>query len=636
MKSLLIQILFSICISLIISSPLPLYLGNGIHRIGVNDPSIKLFEGQYPVSNGMSYNSYAVIDGDEVAIFDTVDQNFLNEWFRNIEKTLGDLVPKYLIVQHMEPDHAANIDEFAKKYTNAIIVSSAKAFKMMKNFFKTEYEDRRIIVKEGSTLTMGSHTFAFIEAPMVHWPEVIVTYEISSKTLFSADGFGKFGVDYTDEPWDDEARRYYIGIVGKYGKQVQSLLNKAATLNIQMICPTHGPVLRENLGHYIKLYKYWSSYEPEEDGIVIAYTSVYGHTKRAVEDLAEKLKIKGAPNVVIHDLAREHVSYAVSDAFRYSKIILATTTYNADIFPPMRNFLWHLTERNFQGRTVAFVENGSWGIQAKNIMMDLLENSQLTYAKTTVTISSALSEENEKEIEALTDELTEEYRKEGNVPNIDKTALFNIGYGLYVITSNDGKKDNGFICNAVIQLTSRPTRIGVTINKDNYSYQTILKTKIMNINIINTEAPFELFKHFGFQSGRTVNKFEDFPCKRTNNGLPYLTRYINSVISLKVVEHVELGTHGMFVCEVTESIVFDRVETMTYSHYQSCVKPKKDGGKGYVCKVCGFVYEGDTLPNDYICPLCKHCADDFEKIKRRRLLAELEGNNDYNYNDVAE
>ena len=399
------SILFILLISLIFAKPINEDLGNGIYYIGVNDDNIRQFEGQYPVDHGMAYNSYMVIDGDEVAIFDTVDKNFKDEWLSNIEKRLNGKYPKYLIVQHMEPDHAANVDEFIKKYPKTTVVSSQKAFNMMKHFFQNQYENNRIVVKEGSTLNLGKHTFTFVEAPMVHWPEVIVTYESLSKTLFSADGFGKFGSNNHDEDWDDESRRYFIGIVGKYGSHVQKLLKKASPLEIKMICPTHGPVLTENLGHYLTLYNTWSSYEPETEGVVIVYTSVYGHTREAVHLLESKLKEKGV-KVVLHDLTKEHVSYAVADAFRYSQLVLATTTYTATIFPPMNFFLEHLVERNFQKRNVAFIENGSWAPTAKKVMAQKLEKCKLTYAKQSVLIKSALCHRSIKEIEMLADELS--------------------------------------------------------------------------------------------------------------------------------------------------------------------------------------------------------------------------------------
>ena len=589
-----------------------------IKYIGVNDHEVDLFEGQYIVPNGMAYNSYAIMD-EKIAIMDTVDNNFTHQWLDNIQQTLGDKKPDYLVVQHMEPDHSANIDNFLKVYPEAVVVSSAKAFAIMKNFFGTDYEDRRIVVGEGDTLNLGKHVLAFVAAPMVHWPEVIVTYDTYDKVLFSADGFGKFGALDVEEDWACEARRYYIGIVGKYGAQVQALLKKAAGLDIQIICPLHGPVLTENLGYYINLYDIWSSYEVESEGIVIAYTSIYGNTKAAVELLAQKVKEKGCPKVVIHDLARCDMAEAVEDAFRYGKLVLATTTYNADIFPFMKEFIHHLTERNYQKRIVGLMENGSWAPLAAKVMRRMFEGSKnLTFTDTTVKILSALNDDSKAQIEAMANELCMDYlqQQEHTANKNDLTALFNIGYGLYVVTSNDGKKDNGLIVNTVSQVTNTPNRIAVTINKANYSHHVIKQTGIMNVNCLDTTATFEIFQRFGFQSGRSVDKFEGMDVLKSDNGLAFLPRYINSFMSLKVDDYVDLDTHGMFICSVTEARVISKNETMTYTFYQNNVKPKPqtEGKKGYVCKVCGWVYEGEPLPEDIICPLCKHGAADFEPI----------------------
>lgn len=377
---------------------------NDIRYIGVNDHEVDLFEGQYVVPNGMSYNSYAILD-EKIAIMDTVDNRFIDAWLQNIHTLLGDREPDFLVVQHMEPDHSSGIDTFLRTYPNAQVVSSAKAFAMMKNFFGTDYADRRIVVSEGSQLTLGRHTLTFVTAPMVHWPEVIVTYDALDKVLFSADGFGKFGALDANEPWDDEARRYFIGIVGKYGAPVQALLKKAATLDIATICPLHGPVLKEDLGHYLGLYDAWSAYRPEEEGIVVAYTSVYGHTREAALLLAKKLVEKGQ-TIAVYDLARCDMAAAVADAFRYSKLVLVTTTYNGDIFPFMKEFIHHLTERNFQNRTVAFVENGSWAPVAAKTMGKMLEGSKnLTVAEPVVTISSALNDSSRAQLDALVDAL---------------------------------------------------------------------------------------------------------------------------------------------------------------------------------------------------------------------------------------
>ncbi len=593
-------------------------ISDDIRYVGVNDHAVDLFEGQYTVPNGMSYNSYVIFD-DKIAVMDTVDAHFTHEWMDNLQNLLGDRAPDYLIVQHMEPDHSANIANFMKLYTNATIVSSAKAFAMMEQFFGTDYADRRIVVGEGDTLPLGKHTLTFVTAPMVHWPEVIMTYDTADKVLFSADGFGKFGALDVDEPWADEARRYYIGIVGKYGAQVQSVLKKAATLDIAAICPLHGPVLTENLGYYLGLYNTWSSYAVEEEGIVIAYTSVYGHTKKAVELLADKLRTGGCPAVRVYDLARCDMAAAVADAFRYSKLVLATTTYNAEIFPFMHTFITHLTERGFRGRTVGLIENGSWAPLAAKIMRELFAKSKnITFAETTVTIRSALNETSMAQLDALAGELCREYIAQSSetANKNDLSALFKIGYGLYVVTSNDGKRDNGLIVNTVTQVTNSPNRIAVAINKENYSHHVIRQTGVMNINCLSEDAPFSVFETFGFVSGRNADKFANCTPLRADNGLVFLPRYINAFMSLRVEQYVDLGTHGLFICSITEARVISDAPSMTYAYYQEHVKPKPEteGKKGFVCKVCGYVYEGDTLPEDFICPLCKHGAADFEEI----------------------
>ena len=419
--------------------------------------------------------------------------------------------------------------------------------------------------------------------------------------------------------WACEARRYYFGIVGKYGAQVQSVLKKAAGLDIRIICPLHGPVLSENLGYYIDLYNTWSSYGVESEGIMIAFTSVYGHTKKAVEILAEKLRTAGCPKVVVADLAREDMAECVEDAFRYGKIVLATTTYNADIFPFMREFINHLTERSFQNKTVAFIENGSWAPLAEKVMRKMLEGcKKITYTDNHVHIKSALSDKNMEEIDKLVEELTMDYvaHDSEKADKNDLTALFNIGYGLYVVTARDGAKDNGCIVNTVSQVTNTPNRIAVCINKKNLTHDMVLKTGMMNVNCLSTDAPFSVFEHFGFQSGRAANKIVGDGILRSDNGVSFLGMYINSFMSLKVEQTVDLDTHTMFICAVTEARVITDVETMTYTYYQNNVKPKPqtEGKKGWVCKVCGYVYEGEELPDDFICPLCKHGVADFEPI----------------------
>ena len=593
-----------------------MYITDDIIYAGVNDHQVDLFEGQYPVPNGMCYNSYVIRD-EKIAVMDTVDQNFTHEWLDNVQKALNGRKPDYLIVQHMEPDHSAN---FLKVYPEAVIVANAKTFAMISNFFRSlNLEGRMLEVKNGDTLDLGNHVLTFVFAPMVHWPEVMVTYDSRDKVLFSADGFGKFGAMDVEEDWDDEARRYYIGIVGKYGVQVQNLLKAASALDIQTICPLHGPVLKENLGHYIEKYQIWSSYAAESEGVMIAYTSVYGNTKKAVELLAGKLREKGCPQVVVCDLARTEMSKAVEDAFRYGKLVLATTTYNADVFPFMRTFIEHLTERGYQKRTIGLIENGSWAPLAAKVMSGMFEKSKnITWLNTTVKIMSSLSEENLQQLEAMAEELSREYIAQSaeKANKNDMTALFKIGYGLYVVTSNDGTRDNGLIVNTVTQLTDQPFRVAVNINKANYSHHIIKKTGILNVNCLSVDAPFWVFQNFGFQSGRQADKFAGWKTCRSDNGLVFLPKYINAFMSLKVEQYVDLDTHGMFICTVTEARVMSDRDTMTYTYYQKNVKPKPEteGKKGFVCKICGYIYEGDTLPDDYICPLCKHGAADFEPI----------------------
>lgn len=591
-----------------------------IFYIGANDHDIDLFEGHFDVPLGMAYNSYVICD-EKTAVMDTIDKSKTDEWLGNIKDVLGDKAPDYLVVQHMEPDHSASIEAFLKVYPGTTVVGNAKTFKMISQFFPGLTFDNRLEVKNNDTLELGSHTLTFVFAPMVHWPEVMMTYESSEKVLFSADGFGKFGALDVEDPegWACEARRYYFGIVGKYGNQVQAVLKKAAALDIQVICPLHGPVLDEDLGYYIGLYDTWSSYLPEDDGVCIAYTSVYGHTKAAAEMLAKELEDAGVPNVALNDLAREDIYECVEDAFRYDTLVLATTTYNSGIFPYMREFIGHLTERNFQNRRIAFIENGTWAPMAIKVMKEALSGCKnLTYTQLHVSITSALDEESTAALHALAEELAQPYEKRvaPPQPQKDPTALFKIGYGLYVVTCNDGKKQNGQIVNTVSQVANNPERLAVSLNKANYTAEVVRRTGIMNVCTLNEQTPFQEFKHFGFQSGRNVDKFADYThYALAVNGVAYLTKYANAFISLKVFDTVDMGSHWMFICDITESVVLNSVETMTYSFYQKNVKPKPEAEKkGWVCDICGYVYEGEELPEDFICPLCKHPASDFSKL----------------------
>ena len=591
-----------------------------ITYIGANDHDIDLFEGHFEVPLGMAYNSYVIKD-EKTAVMDTIDQSKTQEWLDNIAACLNGAAPDYLVVQHMEPDHSASIAAFAEKYPAATIVGNKKTFKMISQFFPGLEIANMLEVTNGQTLSLGSHELTFVFAPMVHWPEVMMTYDACDKVLFSADGFGKFGALDVEDPegWACEARRYYFGIVGKYGAQVQAVLKKAAGLDIQIICPLHGPVLQEDLGYYINLYDTWSSYLPESDGVCICYTSVYGHTKKAVELLADTLRKAGVPKVALNDLARDDMYECVEDAFRYDKLVLATTTYNAEIFPYMRDFIDMLVERNFQKRTVALIENGSWAPTAMKVMKGKLEKCKdIIWAKNNVSILSALNEESTAQLMALAEELGQDYEKVvvEEEKKIDPTALFKIGYGLYVVTCHDGNKHNGQIVNTVSQVANNPDRVAVNINKANYSAEVIRKTGVLNVCTLNEQAPFRIFQHFGFQSGRDVNKFDNYEhFDVASNGVAFLTKYANAYISLKVFNTVDMGSHWMFLCDITESVVLNQIDTMTYTFYQKNVKPKpQEEKKGWVCDVCGYVYEGEELPEDFICPLCKHPASDFSKL----------------------
>ena len=591
---------------------------DGIKYVGVTDREIDLFEGQYRTADGMTYNSYVISD-EKTAVMDTVDERFFDEWLDRVKKALDGREPDYLVVHHMEPDHSANIARFLSVYPKAQVVATAKAFSMMKGFFGDDYASRRIVVKEGDTLSLGSRTLTFVTAPMVHWPEVMLSYDKKDGVLFSADAFGKFGASLDeDEPWAHEARRYYIGIVGKYGAQVQALLKKVVFLNINAICPLHGPVLTKNIPTYISLYDTWSSYRPEDEGAVIAYTSVYGNTKKAALMLKDSLLEKGAPRVEIFDLARCDMSEAVAAAFRYSTLVLATTTYNGDIFPFMREFISHLTERGFKNRTVALIENGSWAPMAAKVMHGMLEEAKgITFAKCEVKIQSALDSESSAALAALSDELCKNYDTVA-VKN-DPAAMFKIGYGLYVVTTKDESGDNGLIVNTVSQLASSPLRVSVAVSKSNYSHYLIKKTGVMNVNCLTTDAPFSVFEQFGFKSGRSTDKFKDCTPTRSENGLIVLPRYINAYMSLRVEDYVDLGSHGMFICSVTEARTVSDAETMTYTYYQKNVKPrpapKKTEKTQWVCTVCGYVEDAEELPDGFECPICKHGKEVFVKAE---------------------
>lgn len=605
-----------------------------IFMIGANDRRIALFENVYPVPTGISYNSYLIND-EKTVLLDTVDKAVRGVFIENLKYALGSKKLDYIVVNHMEPDHCAVIADVYEIYPDVKIVCNAKTLAMIKQFFDFENVDidsSTMLVKEGDILETGRHKLTFVMAPMVHWPEVMVTYDLTENILFSADAFGSFGAlngnvfarkeDYT-EVGMSEARRYYTNIVGKYGAQVQALLKKSSKLPISMVCPLHGPVWKENIELFIDKYAKWSTYTPEEKGALILYGSIYGGTENAAEILAAKLSESGVENIAIYDVSKTDPSYIVAEAFKYSHIVFASATYNAGIFTPMENVLNELQAHNLQNRTVAIMENGSWAPMAGNLIKKKLEAfKNITLIENVVTIKSAVKTETLEAISVLAAELAYTINADMgnlNTENIDNNAFFKLGYGLYVLSAKDTEgKDNGCIINTVMQVTDTPKRILIAVNKSNYTNKIIKETGVFNVSTLTEKAPFDLFKRFGFQSGKDVNKFEDFTeFDRASNGISYINKNANSYISCKVISSMDYGTHTVFVADVSEAVTMNDEPSVTYDYYFKNIKPSpaKAKKKGYVCKICGYVYEGDELPADFICPLCKHGAADFEPLE---------------------
>ena len=599
--------------------------------VGGNDRRLALFENVFPIPRGVSYNAYVLLD-EKTVLFDTVDKSVSGVFFESLAHVLAGRKLDYLIVNHMEPDHAATMEELVLRYPEVTIVTNAKAVAMIKQFFLFDVDARCKVVAEGDTLTTGRHTLAFLMAPMVHWPEVMVTYDATTRTLFSADAFGTFGalsgnlfadeVDF-ERDWLDDARRYYVNIVGKYGTQVQALLKKAATVDIDMICPLHGPVWRTNLSWFIEKYQRWSTYTPEDNAVMIAYASVYGNTENAANILASKLAARGVKKIAMYDVSATHPSVIVSEAFRCSHLVFASTTYNAGIFCNMETALLDIAAHNLQNRTVALIENGSWAATAGKLMAELLGKlKNITVLDNKLTIKSSLKEGQLAALDGLADAIAASLKKEAEPAptpaQVESNAMFKLSYGLFVLTARDGAKDNGCIINTAQQLTSAPMRISITVNKANYTHDMIEKTGAFNISVLTEGAPFGLFKQYGFQSGRTADKLSGGE-PRTENGIAYLSEHANAVISGKVISTVDCGTHTLFIADVTEAHVLSAEPSVTYAYYFAHIKPKPQPAaekkKGFVCKICGYVYEGETLPPDFICPLCKHGAEDFEPLK---------------------
>ena len=603
-----------------------------LYWVGGNDRRLALFENVYPIPRGVSYNAYVVLD-EKTVLLDTVDNSVSPIFFENLAHVLNGRKLDYLIVNHMEPDHAATIEAVVLRYPEVTLVCNKKTAQMMKNFFSFDVDSRVHLVAEMDTLCTGKHTFAFVMAPMVHWPEVMVTYDTTTKTLFAADAFGTFGALggnlYADEvnfptEWLDDARRYYTNIVGKYGTQVQALLKKAATIEIETICPLHGPVWRKDIGWFIDKYVHWATYTPEEDAVVIAYASVYGNTETAANILAGKLADLGVRNVKVYDVSATHASEIVSECFRASHLVFLSTTYNAGMFVNMENLVHDIVNHNLQNRTIALVENGSWAPTAGGLMRaEFSKLKNCTILDETVTIKSSLKEAQLESMDALAEAIVDSMPKHeapvhtADAP-VEQNAMFSLSYGLFVLTARDGAKDNGCIINTVTQLTDTPKRISIAVNKANYTHDMIKKTGVFNVSVLSNDAPFAMFQHYGFQSGRDVDKFAGVQgMARATNGVYYLPYCTNAFISARVTQTIEFETHTLFIADVTEARQLSDVPSMTYAYYFANVKPKPSKLKeqhGWVCKICGYVYEGEELPADFICPLCKHGAEDFEKI----------------------
>ncbi len=598
--------------------------------IGGEDRRLALFENVYPIPGGVSYNSY-FIDDEKTLVMDTVDRSVAPQFFENIEHVLGARQLDYLVVNHMEPDHAATVEDVVRRYPHVTIICNQKLADMLRNYFTFDVDSRVQIVQEGDVLSTGSLQFTFVMAPMVHWPEVMMTYEITGKILFSADAFGTFGalngcifadqVDF-ERDYMDDARRYYTNIVGKYGNQVKAILKKASTIEINMVCPLHGFVWRKNLGDFIQKYLLWASYLPEETGVVLAYASVYGNTENAANILATKLVERGV-KVRMFDVSVTHPSYVIAEAFRYSHLVLASTTYNAGIFVNMENLVHDIVNHNLQNRSVALIENGSWAPTSASLMRRELASLKGTnFIGNPVTIASSLKQHQLSQLDALADSIVATMPRPAAIDHdkkVDQNALFALSYGLFMLSAKEGDCHNGCIINTAIQLTDTPKRISVTVNKANHTHDMILRSGQFNVSVLSQSVPFDLIRHFGFSSGRDGNKFDGkYAVTTSENGLTYLTSFANAFISGKVIQTIDCGTHTQFIAEVTEARKLSNEASVTYAYYFDHIKPKpqpaEEDKPGWVCKICGYVYEGEELPADYICPLCKHGPEDFERL----------------------
>jgi len=608
--------------------------------VGANDRRLAMFEGVYSVAGGVSYNSYLLTD-EKTVLFDTVDKAVQQRFLENVAFVLGERKLDYIVVQHMEPDHSAALKELLAKYPGVMIVCSEKTLSFIKQFFDLDFNSEKdvIIADEKTQLDTGKHTFNFIMAPMVHWPEVMVTYDTADKILFSADAFGTFGAlngalfaDEVDIEKDymDEYRRYYANIAGKYGDQVRSLLQKASAVPIEMICPLHGFVWRGNFSPIIEKYTLWSGYQPEEKGVMIAYASVYGNTENAAEILSCSLREKQIKTVMF-DVSVTPASEIIAAAFRLSHLVFASTTYNAGIFISMEELINDLVAHNIQNRTVAVIENGSWAATSGNLIRRKLEQCKnITVLGQTLSLKSSLKKDQLPDIEAIAQAIAGDFPQAAASAaavnaattvkqEIDPNAMFKFSYGLFVLTAKDGEKDNGCIINTAIQVTASPLRVSIAVNKANYTHDMILKTKTFNLSILSESAPFRIFQQFGFSSGKNGDKFTGSEnTDRAANGIRFIKEFANCMISAKVTDSYDYGSHTIFVADVTQSTVLSNERSVTYQYYFNHIKPKpqpsNEKKKGFVCKICGYVHEEDSLPDDFICPLCKHGAEDFEPL----------------------
>ena len=605
--------------------------------VGADDRRLACFEGVYGVPDGVSYNSYLMLD-EKTVLFDTVDKAVAATFFENVAHALNGRRLDYLLISHMEPDHAATIESIALRYPEAKIICNAKIQTMLAQFFALDLSGRLHVVKEGDSLSLGKHELTFVNAPMVHWPEVMMTYDKTDKILFSADAFGTFGAlngrlfadegDFMGEQLD-EARRYYTNIVGKYGPQVQAVLKKAAGLDIAYVCPLHGPVWRKHFGDFLEKYLLWSSYTPEEKSVLIAYASVYGHTENAANILAAKLVERGV-RVRMYDTSVTPASYIVSDAFRCSHLVFAATTYNAGVFVTMENLLHDIANHNLQGRKIAIMENGSWAPTSGKLMREMLSGLKNTeFIGDNITIRSALAENQLAELDALADAIAADIHpaaapvQESAAPaplDVDNDVFKRFSYGVEVLTTRVDGKDYGCIINTAGQVAScDPKKITISVIKKNNTCDMVAKAGKFNISILTQDAPYKLFQRFGFQSGRDVDKFADVSyTERMSNGIRYIPEYTNAVLSCEVIDVKDVETQVLYIANVVEAKVLSSAPSCTYAYYHAHIKPKKnpapERGEGYVCKVCGYFHEGSELPDDFVCPLCKHGKDDFEHV----------------------